>query len=174
MTTYIETFTIQTKRRLEFMTITQEIQNIISRSGIGNGMVLIQTHHTTCSVWVNENEKNLIGNHHLDEYDLKRVLDRFAHPDEEYGHNDIKDARNPAGKRDTHLCKPDEEGVCHECINGHAHAQAMILPHSVQLIVQDGRLLLGTWQEVMAIELDHDRKRTISVLVMGDVRVPTK
>lgn len=168
MTTHIETFTIHTKKRLEFITVTEKIQSIINTSGIQNGMVLVQTHHTTCSVWVNEDEKNLVGNHHFEEYDLKRVLDRFAHPDEQYGHNDIKDARNPEGKRDTHLCKPDEKGICHECINGHAHAHAMILPHAVQLIVQGGKLLLGTWQEIMAIELDHDRERTISVLVMGE------
>ena len=72
---------------------------------------------------------------------MKRILDRFAHPDEEYGHNDIADINNPEGKRNTHLCDADSCGVIHECINGHAHAQAMILPASLSMIVRDGKLL---------------------------------
>ena len=97
-----------------------------------------------------------------------RILDRFAHPEEDYGHNDIRDVRNPNGRRDTHLCYPDDKGVCHECINGHAHAQAMILPHSITMIVQDGALVKGDWQQIMICELDHDRDREFTVLVQGD------
>ncbi|NQU98529.1 YjbQ family protein [Candidatus Woesearchaeota archaeon] len=159
---------LKTKKRLHFINITKQVEEVIHKSGIVNGSVIVQTHHTTCSVWVNEDEKNLIGHEDLDcEHDLKRVLDRFAHPDEEYGHNDIKDAKNPKGKRDTHLCEPDEEGVCHECINGHAHAQAMILPHSITMIVKDGELIKGEWQQIMICELDHDREREVTVLVQG-------
>ena len=100
--------------------------------------------------------------------DLHRILDRFAHPDEDYGHNDIKDANNPSGKRDTHLCEADSCGIVHECINGHAHAQALMIQPSLQMIVKDGTLLKGRWQEIMLVELDHDRERSYSVLVMGE------
>lgn len=164
----LKEFTVQTKRRHEFITITKHIQDVIKESGIKTGMVIIQTHHTTCGVWINEDEKNLIGQHGMKEVaDLHRVLDRFAHPNEEYGHNDVKDVRNPHGKRNTHLCDADSCGVVHECINGHAHAQALMIKPSLSMIVKDGQLLKGRWQEVMLIELDHDRKRTYSVLVQG-------
>ena len=69
-----------------------------------NGMVVIQSHHTTASLWVNENEKNLIGPHEDLGYahDIKRILDRFADPDEDYGHNDICDyVKISKGKRNT-------------------------------------------------------------------------
>lgn len=150
-----------TKHRLHFITITKDIEDFINESGVKTGSVVIQTHHTTCGVWVNEDEKNLVNN------DLKKILDRFAGPDEEYGHNDIMDSRNPEGKRNTHLCEPDEKGVVSECINGHAHAQGMILQSSISMIVEDGRLVRGRWQEVMLVELDHDRERRVTLLVQG-------
>ena len=162
------TNTYGTKSRLEFIKITSDLKKFVENSRVKNGTVTIQTHHTTFSVWVNEDEKNLIGgSREFEDSDLKRILDRFAGPNEKYGHNDIKDSRNPNGKRDTHLCRPNSNGTCHECINGHAHAQAMILPTSITLIVKNGELLLGVWQEVMLIELDHDRERRATFLVQG-------
>ena len=166
---YLETKKYQTKHRAEFITITDDVKAVIKRSGVKRGVIVIQTHHTTCGVWVNENEKNLIGPTEVLGYesDLRRVLDGFASPTYEYGHNDIRHAENKNGKRDTHLCEPDENGIIHECINGHAHAQALILQSSVLLIVEGGTLLRGIWQEVMLVELDHDRERTVSFLVHG-------
>jgi len=162
-------FSFQTKYRLEFIKITKDVEDFIKETGVKNGIVVIQTHHTTFSVWVNEDEKNLIGPSEKIGYtnDLKRILDRFAGPDEEYGHNDVRDSRNPKGKRDTHLCEPDSDGVCHECINAASHAQGMILQSSVSLIIENGKLVNGKWQEIMLVELDHDRKREVTLLVQG-------
>jgi thiamine phosphate synthase YjbQ (UPF0047 family) len=166
---YLETNTVQTKYRAQFITITDLIQKAIEKSGVTRGSVVIQTHHTTCGVWVNENEKNLIGpSEELGyESDLRKVLDSFAHPMDEYGHNDIADSNNEGGKRNTHLCEPDENGVIQECINGHAHAQSLMIHPSITFIVEDGKLLKGKWQEIMIVELDHDRERTVSFLIQG-------
>lgn len=161
--------TYQTKYRHEFITITKDVESFIRESGVETGTVTVQSHHTTASIWVNEDEKNLIGPSATLGYtgDLSRVLDRFAGPKEDYGHNDIRDARNPNGKRDTHLCEPDKCGIVHECINGHSHAQAMLLHCSVTMIVEQGKLVKGPWQQIMLVELDHDRKREVTVLVQG-------
>ena len=158
-----------TKYRLHFINITNDIENFIKESKISKGVLIVQTHHTTCSLWVNEDEKNLIGPEEELGYtpDLKRILDRFASPDEEYGHNDIMDKRNSKGKRNTHLCEPDENGIINECINGHAHAQGMILQSSISLIVDKGKLVKGNWQQVMLVELDHDREREVTFLIQG-------
>jgi thiamine phosphate synthase YjbQ (UPF0047 family) len=168
--TYIEKKKYQTRYRSEFITITSDVDTAIKNSGINRGTILIQTMHTTCGILVNENEKNLIGPSEELGYpsDLRRVLDNFAGPSLEYGHNDIRDEKNISGKRNTHLCEPDENGVIHECINGHAHAQALIIQPSISLIVEDGKLLRGRWQEVMLVELDHDREREVCFLVSGD------
>ena len=151
------------------MTITEDVQKAIQASGVTTGTATIQTHHTTAGIWVNENEKNLIGpSEELGyESDIRKVLDAFAHPMNEYGHNDICDSRNEEGKRNTHLCEPDENGVIQECINGHAHEHALMIHPSITLIIKDGQLLKGQWQEIMLVELDHDRERTVSMLVQG-------
>lgn len=166
---YLETKKYQTKYRQEFITITKDVESAIKKSGIKRGSVLIQTHHTTCAIWINENEKNLIGPSEVLGYtsDLRKVLDNFASPMHDYGHNDVRHGENKNGKRDTHLCEPDENGIIHECINGHAHAQALMLHPSLSLIVEDGKILKGQWQEVMLVELDHDRERQVSFLVSG-------
>lgn len=159
----------KTKYRLHFIKITEDLNDFIKQSGIKTGSVIIQTHHTTASLWVNEDEKNLIGPSEEIGYtaDLKKVLDKFADPMDSYGHNDIMHSENKDGKRNTHLCEPDENGVINECINGHAHAQGMILQTSLSLIVDAGKWLKGRWQELMLIELDHDRERQVSFLVQG-------
>lgn len=167
---HLETKTYQTRYRTEFITITEAVEVAIKNSGVKIGTVTIQSHHTTCGVWVNENEKNLIGPTEELGYtsDLRKVLDNFADPMHDYGHNDVADGNNKDGKRNTHLCEPDENGVIHECINGHAHAQAMIIGPSITLIVEDGKILKGKWQEIMLVELDHDRERSVSFLVQGE------
>ena len=166
---HLETKKYKTRYRTEFITITKDVDEAIKKSGIKRGTVLIQTHHTTCGVWVNENEKNLIGPTEELGYtsDLRKVLDNFADPMHDYGHNDVAHGENKNGKRNTHLCEPDENGIIHECINGHAHAQAMILQSSLSMIVDQGKIHKGQWQEVMLIELDHDRERQVSFLVQG-------
>ena len=166
---YLDTKKYQTRYRQHFITITDDVNSAIKNSEIKRGTIVIQTHHTTCGVWVNENEKNLVGPSEEIGYvsDLRKILDKFAHPGDEYGHNDIRHSGNKTGKRHTHLCEPDENGVINECVNGHAHAQAMVLQPSISLIVEDGKWLKGGWQEVMLVELDHDRERQVSFLVSG-------
>ena len=166
---HLETKKYKTRYRQEFITITSDVDEIIKKSGVKRGSILIQTHHTTCAIWVNENEKNLIGPSEELGYisDLRRVLDNFANPGDEYGHNDICHSQNKTGKRNTHLCEPDENGVINECVNGHSHAQALMLHPSISLIIDEGKLLKGGWQEVMLVELDHDRERSVSFLVSG-------
>jgi thiamine phosphate synthase YjbQ (UPF0047 family) len=168
-TAHVVTKKYKTRYRAEFVTITSDVEDIVRQSGVRTGTVVIQTHHTTCGVWVNEDEKNLIGPSEELGYaaDLRKVLDRIADPLSEYGHNDVCDSTNTDGKRNTHLCEPDENGVIAECINGHAHAQAMLIHPSLSLIVHDGKLLRGTWQQIMLVELDHDRERSVSVCVSG-------
>lgn len=164
-----KTFTYQTKERLEFINISNDLESFIKESGIKIGTVTVATHHTTCSLWVNEDEKNLIGPRSLlgEPSDLARVLDRFASPSEKYGHNDVCDLHNPEGKRNTHLCEPDENGVIQECINGHAHAQALMLHSSITLIISDGKWARGRWQQLMLVELDHNRERSLTMLAQG-------
>ena len=132
-------------------------------------MLIIQTHHTTFSVWVNESEKNLIGPEEVLGYipDLKLILDRFASPNENFSHDDIRDINNLKGRRTEDLPKPNSDGTISEPRNAHSHAHALILQCSLPLIIENFQLILGKWQNVFLIELDHARERKITLLAQG-------
>lgn len=52
--------------------------------------------------------------------------------------------------------------------NGQAHCQAMLLPSSVTLGVEKGKIVLGKWQRILLIELDEPRTRQIAVNIIGE------
>lgn len=164
-----KTLNYNTKHRLQFINITREVEDFINKSGVTSGIVVIQTHHTTCGLWVNEDEKNLVGSEGELGYDsdMKIVLDKFASPKGKYNHDDVCDIKNPKGKRNTNLCAPNADGTISECRNGFAHAQNMILQSSVSLIIEKKKLLLGKWQRILLVELDHDRERKVTMIAQG-------
>ncbi|MCR3884162.1 secondary thiamine-phosphate synthase enzyme YjbQ [Methanotrichaceae archaeon M04Ac] len=63
---------------------------------------------------------------------------------------------------------PPGDGYHHDTLdeNAHAHLQAALLGNSKAIPVEDGRLVLGTWQRVLFVELDGPRQRTVSVKVV--------
>lgn len=131
---------------LEFLDLTDEIRGIVRNSNIKNGMLNVQTTHTTASVVVNENEPRLLQ-------DMKRALERMAPQSAEYLHNDLHLRRPPVG--------PEEDQ------NGHSHCKALFLRSSEMLNIVNGELQLGSWQRVFLLELDKPRTRTISIMILG-------
>jgi secondary thiamine-phosphate synthase enzyme len=136
---------LRTERRLQFVDLTELVAERVRRSGVREGMVTVQSRHTTAAVLVNENEPLLLQ-------DFQDLLERWAPADARYGHNDLE-ARGGA---------PAEERP-----NGHAHARALLLGASVCLNVAGGLLDLGEWQSVFLVELDGPRERALSVQVLG-------
>jgi secondary thiamine-phosphate synthase enzyme len=137
---------LQTSEGLQFIDLTQEIRAIVAASGIANGIVNIQTRHTTTAVIVNEHEPLLLE-------DLKETLKRLAPQQAHYRHNDF-------AIRTVNMT-PDESP------NGHAHCRSLLLSSSATLNIIDGTLQLGRWQSIFFIELDHARPRTVAVTVLG-------
>ena len=136
---------LRTERRLQFVDLTELVEERVRRSGVREGIVLVQSRHTTAAVLVNENEPLLLQ-------DFEELLRRWAPADAPYRHNDLK-AREGA--------PPDERP------NGHAHARALLLGASVGLSIAEGHVDLGPWQSVFLVELDGPRDRTLSVQVLG-------
>ncbi len=137
-----------TKEELEFIDITEEIINFVKESEIEDGIINIQTMHTTGAIILNENEPLLIK-------DIKDNLRRLA-PSEsiEYRHDNFE-------VRTVNMC----DG---ECANGHAHCKAIYLPSNIVLNIVSGRVNLGQWQRIFFLELDRARPRKISLLVLGE------
>jgi secondary thiamine-phosphate synthase enzyme len=126
--------------------VTDDVKAIVAESGIGDGLVNVQTRHTTTAVIVNEDEPSLLE-------DMKLMLARMAPEPEYYQHNDFEIR--------TANMTPEERP------NGHSHCRSLLLGTSATLNVLDGEIQRGRWQRIFFVELDHERARTVSVMAMG-------
>jgi len=142
-----KTLEYQTKGLFDFIDITDGVKTFVKESGIQNGLVNVQTLHTTAGVLLNENEPLLIE-------DIKLHLEKTAPRDLKYNHDDF-------GRRKVNLC--DEE-----CINGHSHCKALHLPVNITLNLINGEIQFGQWQRILFIELDRARKRKVQIQAIGE------
>ena len=135
-----------TSAATEFVDLTARIRDEISRSGLRNGRVHLQSLHTTVGLAVNENEPLLLR-------DFEAMLERLAPAGAGYEHDDF----------DRRFDIPLDEPV-----NGHAHCRQLLLSAFLTLLVEDGRLVLGRWQSVFAVELDGPRERQVAMQLDGE------
>ena len=142
-----KTIEIKSKEQFDIVDLTDEIASFVRKSEIKNGLVNIQSLHTTAVVLVQENEPLLLE-------DIKKSLERIAPQNIDYNHDDF-------GKRAVNICDD-------ECRNGHSHCKAVYLPTSITLNLIDNKLQLGTWQRIMFIELDKARPRKIQIQILGE------
>jgi secondary thiamine-phosphate synthase enzyme len=137
---------VETQRSTAFIDITDQVEATVAGTGVRDGLVNVQTLHTTTAIVVNEHEPLLIT-------DFAALLERIAPEQNEYRHDDMT-------ARTVNLA-PGERP------NGHAHCRALLLGSSAMLNLAAGRLQLGRWQRVFFVEMDGPRCREISVLVLG-------
>jgi secondary thiamine-phosphate synthase enzyme len=138
---HAETITIETAGRVELVDLTERIAALVHGSGIADGLASVWSMHTTCAVFINENQAALHA-------DIKQFLETTVARHSAWMHND------------------PEHSDC-DRNNADAHLRAMILGHSMTLQVSGGELVLGQWQRVLAAELDGPRSRTFRVHVPG-------
>jgi len=141
-----EELEVPTGASLAFVDLTDRVAGAVERSGLSDGLVAVQSLHTTAAIVVNEHEPLLLE-------DLREALERAAPCHLAYRHDDF-------GARTVNM-GPGEPA------NGHAHAKALFLRSSETLAVAAGRLRLGRWQRVFLLELDGPRIRTVVVTVVG-------
>ncbi|HWT81970.1 MAG TPA: secondary thiamine-phosphate synthase enzyme YjbQ [Candidatus Methylomirabilis sp.] len=119
--------------------LTGELQQIVEQSGIQRGIACLCNVGSTAALGTIEFEPGL-------EEDLPELLDRLIPPSREYGH----------------------ERTWHDG-NGHSHLQATLLGPSLTVPIEQGRLVLGTWQQVFLLECDvRSRQRSVAVTVIGE------
>lgn len=138
---------LQTKGELEFTDLTDEIKAFVGEAGIKNGLVNVQTMHTTATVILNENEPLLLQ-------DLKRHLENLSSKTLKYNHDNFE-------IRTVNMCND-------ECANGHSHCKAILLPPNITLNLIDSKIQIGQWQRILFLELDRARPRKIQIQVMGE------
>ena len=130
----------------EFIDLTDRIREQIKRSGLMTGRVHLQSLHTTLGLTVNENEPLLLK-------DFEALLERLAPGDATYEHDDFTRRLQVATD---------------EPINGHAHCRQLLLTGFTTLLVEEGELVLGRWQSLLAVELDGPRHRQLAMHLDGE------
>jgi secondary thiamine-phosphate synthase enzyme len=139
MQSYREELWFNVPRRRAFVNITSQIEAAVSKSGIHEGLCLVNSMHITSSVFVNDDESGL-------HEDFDRWLEKLAphEPTSAYEHN-----------------RTGED-------NADAHLKRQIMGREAVLAVTDGRLDLGTWEQVFYGEFDGRRRKRVLVKIIGE------
>jgi secondary thiamine-phosphate synthase enzyme len=130
---------ISTKGKDEVVDITSKVTDLVSKSEILSGIVNVFVSGSTASVTTIEYEPGLVK-------DIKAFGERLAPSNEDYAHNETWG-----------------DG------NGYSHIRASAIGPSLTVPFVEGKLLLGTWQQIVVI--DHDtrsRSRDIAVQIIGE------
>lgn len=129
---------VAAKTGVDIRDITSELRAVVSESGIREGVVHATAVGSTGSITAIEYEPGVVA-------DLRQAIDRMAPPGIDYAH----------------------EAAWHDG-NGHSHVGAALVGPSISVAIRGGRLLLGTWQQVVVINHDNRaRNRRVAVTVTG-------
>jgi secondary thiamine-phosphate synthase enzyme len=128
-----------TPHRRDYINITDRVQELVTRSGVQNGFVLVNAMHITASVYINDAEDGLIQ-------DYDDWLERLAPhaPTSQYRHN-----------------RTGED-------NADAHLKRQIMGREVVVAITDGKLDFGPWEQIFYAEFDGRRKKRVLVKVIGE------
>ena len=145
MKIYKEKIEFQTSTQIEFIDITHRIEEIIERSGIREGQVLVFSQHTTSGIVINHNESMLIQDFMRTLYRIVPVSDRYSHDLFELNRATTSDGRS----------------------NGHSHCKAILLGSSQTVPIEKGKMNLSEKQSIFFVELDGSRKRDYIAQIIG-------
>ncbi len=136
---YYEEINLSTAGEVDIIDITGIVQSVVDRSGIKNGLALVFVIGSTGAITTIEYEPGL-------KKDLPAALERLFPKNINYEH----------------------EKTWHDG-NGHSHIRASFLKPDLCVPIVGGNLILGTWQQIVFVELDVRRRhRRIAVQVVGD------
>ena len=139
MKSYREELSFETKSRTAFVNITRQVEKAISKSGIKEGLCLVNSMHITSSVFVNDDESGLHA-------DLERWLEELA-------------PHEPLSRWKHNLTGED---------NADSHLKREVLGRSVVVAVTDGALDFGTWEQIFYGEFDGRRDKRVLVKIIGE------
>lgn len=128
----------ETSKRRELINITSRVDECLDKSGIKEGLALINAMHITASVFINDDENGLHN-------DFEKWLEEIApeKPYDRYQHNGFED-------------------------NADAHLKRTIMGREVVVAVSGGKLDLGPWEQIFYGEFDGKRKKRVLVKIIGE------
>jgi len=117
------------------------VEELVAKTGIREGMALLQSLHSTAAVFVNEWQEALLD-------DFRTLLEQAVRDDVPWRHHDPR------------------YSDCDRS-NAASHLRALLLGTTVMLAVRGGHVVRGQWQSIILAELDGPRTRSISLQVLG-------
>jgi secondary thiamine-phosphate synthase enzyme len=128
-----------TPHRRDYVNITEQVEDLVHKSGVRNGLVLVNAMHITASVYINDAESGLIQ-------DYDEWLEQLAphEPTGKYRHN-----------------RTGED-------NADAHLKRQIMGREVVVAITDGKLDFGPWEQIFYAEFDGRRKKRVLVKIIGE------
>ena len=124
--------------RREFVNITPDVERALERSGVREGLCLVNAMHITASVFVNDDEPGL-------HRDYERWLEELA-------------PHAPTTRYDHNLTGED---------NGDAHLKRQVMGREVVVAITGGRLDFGPWEQIFYGEFDGGRRKRVLVKIIG-------
>lgn len=135
-----EKIQVRTKGNCDVVNITEQVGEAVTESGVREGMATVFNVGSTAGITTTEYEPGLVN------YDLAAAFEKIA----------------PANARYEH------EETWHDD-NGHSHVRASLLGPSLSVPVVEGRLTLGTWQQIILVDFDtRARTRTVICQIIGE------
>lgn len=137
-----ETIPVETKESMQLLDITQMVRDCLIKHPIRDGVLLLNTLHTTAVLFINEFQSALIE-------DMKSILGHLVEESGDYRHNDPRYS---------------------DCTRGNAgsHLRSMLLARTLALPVRAGDVVLGRWQSIIFAELDGPQERSVQFQVLGE------
>lgn len=140
MKSHRETLTLNIPTRMDFVNITPQVEAAVKKSGVREGLVLVNAMHITASVFINDDESGLHD-------DYKRWLEKLAPFDpspQTYKHN-----------------RTGED-------NGDAHHKRQIMGREVVVAITEGKLDFGPWEQIFYGEFDGRRAKRVLIKIIGE------
>jgi len=139
MKSFTEYLTYNVPSRRGFVNITPEVRKIIQKSGIKEGLCLVNAMHITASVFINDNESGL-------HQDYEKWLEEIAphEPTSQYQHNNTGED------------------------NADAHLKRQVMGREVVVAITKGQLDFGPWEQIFYGEFDGNRPKRVLVKVIGE------
>ena len=139
MKSLTEYLTFKTKSKKEFVNITPDVEKLVQKSSIKEGICLVNAMHITASVFINDNESGL---HH----DYDKWLEELAPhtPIDQYRHNDTGED------------------------NADAHLKRQVMGREVVIAITDGNLDFGPWESIFYGEFDGQRNKRVLIKIIGE------
>ena len=139
MKSLTEYLSFNTKTRRAFINITPQVEKLVEKSKVQEGLCLVNAMHITASVFINDNESGL-------HKDYEKWLEHLAPhaPIDQYDHN-----------------KTGED-------NADAHLKRQVMGREVVVAITNGQLDFGTWEQIFYGEFDGRRKKRVLVKIIGE------